>query len=175
MNKISTKFIILGMLGVLLTACGGPVRESAPAPVEHRGSSPVPSSASSSEPQISAYRPPKQHLAIARPQPAKAVQILIRRADDQRHAGDYASAAVSLERGLRIEPRNAKLWNRLAHVRAAQRRYGQVSQFAAKSNAFVASDDALQADNWTLIAQARLAQGDKRGAAKARERARLLR
>lgn len=165
----------------LLAACGGGVRHGEPAPVVSSGNSAGSTvntgrsgSSTGGEPQVQAYQPPQQ-VAVARPQPARAVQVLMRRAEDQRSAGDYAAAAASLERGLRIEPRNARLWNRLAHVRSEQGQVQRVEQFAAKSNALAGNDDGLRADNWQLIAEARATQGDKRGAARAREQARVSR
>lgn len=159
---------------LLLSACSSQPRQSPPAPVVSHGS---PADAQA-DPQVRAYRLPEQtspQVAAARPQPSRAVQVLMRRADDQRRAGDYAAAAASIERGLRIDPQNARLWNRLAHVRASQQQFDQVEQFAGKSNALAGGDEALVADNWQLIAQARAARGDSRGAAEARRRATLVR
>ena len=166
LKKISLLTCIL-----LLTACGGQVRD--PAPVEARGGMQAGSGSSAQgggDAVVQPYRPPEQ-IAIARPQPARAVQVLMRRADDQRRAGDFTAAAASLERGLRIEPRNPQLWNRLAHLRSAQPQFHPVEQFAAKSNALAGNDDLLRADNWQLIATARAARGDQAGAAEARKRA----
>jgi len=165
------RFLVV-VLALLVGACSGPVRET-PAPVDSRDGA-AQGSVSTGSAQVRAYQPPEQ-VALARPQPARAVQVLMRRAEDQRRAGDYAAAAASLERGLRIEPRNARLWNRLAHVRSAQKQYGRVEQFAAKSNALAGADDALRADNWHLIAQSRTARGDRAGAALARREASVLR
>lgn len=163
------------VLVVFLTACGSTVRQGSPAPVVSGNApggdrTPV---VKGDEPVVRAYQPPQQ-VAIARPQPARAVQVLIRRADDQKRQGDLPGAVTSLERALRIEPRNATLWNRLAHVRSVQGLHGKVEQFAAKSNALAGSDDVLRADNWSLIAGARSARGDERGASRAREQARVL-
>ncbi|MGD2084201.1 MAG: hypothetical protein PVF91_14665, partial [Chromatiales bacterium] len=76
---------------------------------------------------------------------------------------------------LRIEPRNAHLWNRLAHLRMAQDRLGEAADLAAKSNAMAGPDEALKRDNWELIAAARRAAGDTAGARAAEHRARGLR
>ena len=65
------------------------------------------------------------------------------------------AAAASLERALRIEPRNAVLWNRLAHVRYEQKQYALASSLAAKSNTLAGRDAALRADNDRLIKQAK--------------------
>ena len=79
-------------------------------------------------------------------------------------AGRLVNAAASLERALRIEPRNPRLWQELSRVRLLQRDYVQAESCAARSNSWAGSDDALRADNWRLIAQARQARGDSDGA-----------
>jgi predicted Zn-dependent protease len=78
--------------------------------------------------------------------------------------GRLGNAAASLERALRIEPRNPRLWQELSRVRLLQRDYVQAESCAARSNSWAGSDDALRADNWRLIAQAREARGDSDGA-----------
>src|SRR6266702_3347062 len=77
-------------------------------------------------------------------------------------AGRLANAAASLERALRIEPRNPRLW---------QGDYAQAESTAARSNSWAGSDNALRAENWRLIAHAREARGDAEGAKVALEAA----
>jgi Tfp pilus assembly protein PilF len=98
----------------------------------------------------------------------------MRRAASQRRAGDLAAARASLERALRIEPRNPHLWNRLAHLSLLQRAFARAEQFAAKANVLAQGDPALRADDWAVIAQARRAQGDLAGARAAARRARVV-
>ncbi len=86
-------------------------------------------------------------------------------------AGRLANAAASLERALRIEPRNPRLWQELARVRLKQGDYAQAESTAARSNSWAGSDNALRAENWRLIAQAREARGDAEGARAALEAA----
>jgi tetratricopeptide (TPR) repeat protein len=86
-------------------------------------------------------------------------------------AGRLASAAASLERALRIEPRNPRLWQELARVRLKQGDYAQAESTAARSNSWAGSDNALRAENWRLIAHAREARGDAEGAKGALETA----
>ena len=174
---LDLRFVCVGLLGLFLSACGSPYRIGAPAPVESHGETvntgPLPAEAEGTA-EVRAYRPPQQ-VATVRPAPSsRAVRNLMRRAAAQRRAGDYAAAQASLERALRIEPRNARLWNRLAHLYLLQHAYAKVEQFAAKSNLLVQADEGLRADNWGLIAEAREAQGDRLGARQARERARTL-
>jgi tetratricopeptide (TPR) repeat protein len=86
-------------------------------------------------------------------------------------AGRLANAAASLERALRIEPRNPRLWQELARVRLKQGQYAQAESVAARSNSWAGSDSALRAENWRLIAEAREARGDADGARAALEQA----
>jgi len=69
------------------------------------------------------------------------------------------AAGATLERALRIEPRNARLWHELAQLRLTQGQYAQAIALAQKSNSFAASQRRLQAMNWRVIGQARIAQG----------------
>lgn len=164
---------LMAALLALLPACAGPSRTDAPARVEER--SQPPAAAPDTSTQIAAYRPPAPPR-VARPVPNRAVEVLMRRAEDQRSNGDLDGATVSLERALRITPDDAALWHRLAEVRMAQQRPELVVQLAAKSNALAAADDhALRRDNWHLIARARQALGDAGGANAARRQADALR
>ncbi|MGQ0653760.1 MAG: tetratricopeptide repeat protein [Betaproteobacteria bacterium] len=72
-------------------------------------------------------------------------------------SGRLANAAAAIERALRIEPRNPRLWNELARIRLQQHDWAQAEQTAARSNALAGSDQALRASNADIIAQARRA------------------
>jgi len=74
-------------------------------------------------------------------------------------AGRLANAAASLERALRIEPRNPRLWQELARVRLKQGEYAQAENLAARSNSWAGSDSALRSENQRLMEQAREAAG----------------
>jgi Flp pilus assembly protein TadD len=86
-------------------------------------------------------------------------------------AGRLVNAAASLERALRIEPRNPRLWHELGRVRLRQGQFSQAESVAIRSNSWAADDPALRADNWRLIAESRNARGDKEGARDALEAA----
>jgi Tfp pilus assembly protein PilF len=86
---------------------------------------------------------------------SKAVKTLVDQAELQRAAGDLTGAAATLERALRIEPDSGYVWNRLAHVRAAQGQAGLAGELAAKSNTFAGGDESLRRDNDQLIARSR--------------------
>lgn len=93
-----------------------------------------------------------------------AVVALLETARQDTAAGRLESAAATLERALRIEPRNASLWNQLARVRLQQGQPGQTIQLATKSNALAIDNNRLRAENWRLIGEARASRGDHAGA-----------
>lgn len=90
----------------------------------------------------------------------RAVIALLDRAHQDAGAGRPEAAGASLERALRIEPRNPWLWHELAQLRLVQGQYAQAVSLAQKSNSFSRRDRHLQALNWRLIGQARVAQGN---------------
>jgi predicted Zn-dependent protease len=103
-----------------------------------------------------------------------AVIALLQQAEQQANAGDLESAAASLERAIRIDPRNPVLWYHLATLRLSQGEPAQAEQLANKSNSLAAGNHAQQSRNWLLIAQARRQLNDRSGAAAAEQRAREL-
>ena len=76
--------------------------------------------------------------------------------------GKNRSAISKLERGLRIEPRNAELWHMLARGHYANSAYLHAISIAKKSNAYT-NNTVLTKKNWTLIKQA----GERSGNASA--------
>ena len=109
--------------------------------------------------------------APAAPAENPAVARLMQTARADQAASRLGSAEASLERALRIEPRNPRLWQQLARIRLEQGQYDQAESLAARSNTWAGADNGLRADNWNLIAQARDARGDAEGARAARENA----
>src|SRR6266545_1940996 len=124
------------------------------------------------------YTPPPGTAPASAPAPESAARTetiaiasLLDGARADTAAGRLANAAASLERALRIEPRNPRLWQELARVRLKQGDYAQAESTAARSNSWAGSDNALRAENWRLIAHAREARGDAEGARAALEAA----
>jgi len=110
----------------------------------------------------------------AAPRESIAIAGLMETARTDAAAGRLPNAAASLERALRIEPRNPRLWQELARVRLRQGEYAQAESLAARSNSWAGSDSALRAANWRLIAEARSARGDADGAHAALEAAKRV-
>ena len=103
-----------------------------------------------------------------------AVVALLGNADRQAGSGQLDGAAAALERALRIEPRNAILWQRLADIRLRQKQPGQAESLALKSNTLAVGDRATQAGNWRIIAKSRRMRSDADGASQADSRADAL-
>jgi len=140
---------IILALAVILGGCAS-VQHQAPEPTPE----PAPAPASVPAP-APAHAARAENIAIA---------SLLEGARADVTAGRLPNAAAALERALRIEPRNPRLWQELARVRLKQGDYAQAESVAARSNSWAGGDQALRAENWRLIAQAREARGDAAGA-----------
>jgi len=144
---------------VIVEEGGVPVEERMPPPPDTRPAVPVPV--------------PESRTA-QRPQPP-AVVALLDTAEQQANAGDLEAAAASLERAIRIDPRNPVLWYHLGTVRLSQGDARAAEQMAVKSNSLSSGNRAQQSRNWSLIARARRAGNDEAGAQEADRKARALR
>jgi hypothetical protein len=142
---------------VIEQGTGIPVEERMPPPPVSRPTVPAP------------VQPP-----VDRPQPP-AVVALLDTAEQQANDGDLEAAAASLERAIRIDPRNPALWYHLATVRLSQGEARAAEQLAVKSNSLSTGNNAQQVRNWNLIARARRAQNDTDGAREAEQKAKALR
>ncbi len=94
----------------------------------------------------------------------QAVATLLNEAASHVSANNWEKAEASLERALRIEPRNASIWHDLAQIRLQKRDFAAAESTAMKSNSLAGNDRFIKARNWRLIAVARRAQGNAAGA-----------
>jgi len=129
---------------------------------------------SNGEVTISSYRQPTA-VPFQQKRAGKAVQLLILRAQKQVEEREYVGALNSLERALKIEPRNPNLWHQLALVRVEQSQLLKASELAKKSNRYAAGDRSLKYDNWTLIALMNRKAGKYQAARAADKKAALYR
>ncbi|MFI3187865.1 MAG: tetratricopeptide repeat protein [Methylococcaceae bacterium] len=100
-----------------------------------------------------------------------AVGALVSAANQNSQAGDLESAAASIERAIRIEPRNANLYYKLALVRLKQAKPRLAEDLAKKSALLAATDNTLKRNCWLLIAHTRELQQDFSGAKEAKIKA----
>lgn len=151
-------------ISALLLMLGGCAAVTTPSPVKVGAPDTMPQNIISGQPGESAIveQVPK---AVVSDNPA--VIALLDRARLDNSAGQREAAGASLERALRIERRNAWLWHELAQLRLAQGQYEQAISIAQKSNSFSGRERRLQALNWRVIGNARIAQGNPSGAEQA--------
>lgn len=153
------------LLGVLISWIAGCATRT-PAPVTEYG-----------KPVDNLIVPPPlgstDQLPITVPKTA-AVSALLQDARRKVLANNLEGAAQTLERALRIEPRNPLLWSELAHVRYQQEKLGQAEQLAVKSNSLAVEDVPLQIYNWRLIAGVRRRLGDSAAVGAAEQRIKEL-
>lgn len=157
-------------IALVLSACATQTQTTRYPPVIER--SPEPPAANYPRTEPAPFPPPVTGTPLPeRSTGGAAVIALLERADQQYMEQDLDAAAASLERALRIEPRNPLLWHRLASVRLDQGQIDQAMQMAAKSNSFAGSNRSLMARNWRLIALAQRAKGDLEAARAAEDKA----
>lgn len=156
---------------LLISACSTAPLRTIPPPV-------VDDSAAQTQPVPGGYPqqplPGRSEAPAPRASTSGAVVALLDRADAYRSSGDSDNEAAAIERALRIDPNNARLWSRLASVRLDQEQPGQAEQLAMKSNALAGADNRLQAHNWRLIAAARRVMKNSAGAREAERKAAAL-
>jgi tetratricopeptide (TPR) repeat protein len=100
-----------------------------------------------------------------------AAQALVKQAQDARAANKNDVALGLLERALRIEPRNAFIWQAVADTKLALGNAGDAEAAAQKSSSLARGNPWVDSGNWRLIAAARAALGDGAGARLANSRA----
>lgn len=162
----------MALLMAAMAACTtAPPRQPPPAvvppPAETAKPAPPPEARPALAPPAETNPQPPRSRAPQAPVSSPAVLALIEEAEDSSGAGQLDNAAASLERAIRIQPRNALLWQKLAEVRLRQFQPGLAEDLAKKSNLLAKGDAALIRKNWVIIAEARRKKGDAEGAADA--------
>ena len=114
-------------------------------------------------------RPPPKQFKLS---PATAA--LVAQAHKQETGGDYAPAAATLERALRIEPENPLLWIELGQIRLSEGNAAQADSMGHKALALATGDAQAQASAWRLIADSLRARQRNQEAADADKKAATL-
>ncbi|MDD3762107.1 MAG: tetratricopeptide repeat protein [Nevskiales bacterium] len=174
------RLLVAAILALAVTACGTTrgTKNVWPYPEPPVIGEPVP-------PPTGARTPPDRDASsggVVTPQPmppstvepapagSAAVTALMKQARSELDAGQPQRASATLERALRIEPRNAYVWSLMAQTSLAQQNYAQAETLANKANSLARGDSYVQIENWRTIEAARRARGDGAGAQDAAER-----
>lgn len=99
------------------------------------------------------------------------VGALVVAANKSSAQGNVDSATTTIERAIRIEPRNATLFYKLALLRLKQSKPRMAEDLATKSALLASGDNQLKKHSWLLIAKAREMQNNAEGAKEARAKA----
>ena len=83
-----------------------------------------------------------------------AVLALLKESRAQLRADNSTDAVRAVERALRLEPKNPRLWHQLAIIRYREKNWQQAIAMAQKSNTLSGGNKKLQQANANLIKQA---------------------
>jgi len=100
-----------------------------------------------------------------------AVNALASAANQSSQSGDIEAATTTIERAIRIEPRNATLYYKLAVLRLKQSKPKLAEDLAKKALLLATNDAALKKHSWLLVARARELLGDFNGSKEAKAQA----
>lgn len=100
-----------------------------------------------------------------------AVGSLLASAEKSSYSGSLDNAAASIERAIRIEPRNATLLYKLAEIRMKQSKPRLAEDLTKKALLLSGKDNRLKKQCWLLIGNAKILQNDAVGAKEARANA----
>ena len=104
---------------------------------------------------ITTLQPTSDALPSLSKQQNKSVVGLLENAARHLNEGRLEEAAATLERALRIEPRNPAIWHYLGQTALYRGQYPQVEALAAKSNSLAGDDVEFRTRNDWLIGAAR--------------------
>ena len=100
-----------------------------------------------------------------------AVNALALAANQNSTSGNIESATTTIERAIRIEPRNATLYYKLALLKLKKSKPRLAEDLAKKAAILASNDTQLKKHSWLLVARAREVQGDLNGGKEARTKA----
>lgn len=171
----------LGIVGVVALMAGG-----CAVPKPYQPATPVPTVPPVQGPPTVETQPAPAPPPVAEPQPlpapivrepilSPASRALVGQAQTQLASKNYAVAASSIERALRIEPDNALLWIELGKVRQAEGNYVQAENMGRKALSMATNAPRAQSSAWSLIAESLRARGRNPEAREAQMRAEQLR
>ena len=103
-----------------------------------------------------------------------ATKSLVAQATTQRKSGNFVQASATLERALRIEPKNPLLWIEYGQLRMDEKNYTQAESMGRKALASAIGDLRTQSKAWLLIADSYKARNRNGEAQQAYERANTL-
>lgn len=102
-------------------------------------------------------QPPADSQVLPVTDPAdmpQAIQKLVATADQQFINGQFNESLATLERAIRIKPRQAEVWSRMAKIYSRLEQHSQALQYARRSNGYIRNNPPLKQFNDALIESA---------------------
>ena len=142
-----------GIYFVVLLVLGACASSPTPPPVvEGTGSAPIE--------RDSVSQPGAGDSSTTAPQTTAATATLLAAAATASEAQNYNDAISYLERAVRIEPRNPKLWIELSDAHLASGNTNAANQHVRKAIALAGNDGELTRQAWLQLADVREAEGN---------------
>ena len=158
--KRSQQRLVLLIASALLGACAVPSPYQKPAPPPEQPPGTPPAETRPGEPPSTTEEPqPLPAPVVREPTLGAASRALVSQAQTQVATKNYAVAASSIERALRIEPDNPLLWIELGKVRFAEGNYVQAENMGRKAVSMSVNAPRAQSSAWKLIADSFRARG----------------
>jgi len=156
----------------VLSACAAPSPYQKPAPPPQQPGETPPAETRPGEAPSTVPEPqPPPAPVVREPTLGAASRALVSQAQTQMATKNYAVAAASIERALRIEPDNPLLWIELGKVRFAEGNFVQAENMARKAVSMSVNAPRAQSSSWRLIAESYRARGKNIEAQDAQARA----
>jgi tetratricopeptide (TPR) repeat protein len=172
--------VLVGLIGLLAVGCAAgppyqqPATQPAPAPPLQAPAQPPPA------PQPAPPPPAPPQAAPQPPQPTRqfrlgpAAAALVNEARQEAANGDPQLALSTVERALRIEPKNPLLWLILGQAHQGAGQYDLAGSMGRKALQLAAGDTSVQSRAWRLIGDSLRARGRNQQADEAYARADTL-
>lgn len=122
------------------------------------------------DPQQEVPVAPSESVTRELPDTGTATLALLKQSDRAESSGETEEAVAYVERAIRLNPRQADLWLRLAELQLVREDPAAAVQFANKAIALAGRRMDWVREAWLVIADARAAQGDSAAALQIRER-----
>ena len=166
------RIVILTVAAATVTACAVPRPYEPPPPAPAPTPGGTPAETQPAPPPAPIEEPtPLPPPVVREPSLGAASRALVGQAQTQLASKNYAVAAASVERALRIEPDNPLLWIELGKVRQAEGNYVQAENMGRKAVSMSVNAPRTQSSAWTLIAESLRARGKNTEAREAQMRA----
>jgi tetratricopeptide (TPR) repeat protein len=161
------RHLSLVLITLCLTACAEQATKSVElTPIEERNAPIAKKQATIIESDVNAA----EKRNTVNKQKESVVIVLLDDADKFASKGQTEKAVATIERALRVEPKNALLWHYFSVFRMQQQQWQQAIAMARKSNALAKNNKQLMSDNWAIIAAAYDNLGNKKKANEARNK-----